>query len=121
MLLRTTQTNDQIVSLFLRIGLAFALVYAAVDAFKEPVAWLSYVPNFVNHFMATGTMLDLVSVTQLVLALWLLIGKYIRPAVIITLFLLGGITLFNLNALYITFRDVGLFFAAAALLFVQEK
>ena len=52
---------------------------------------------------------------NIVLALWLLSGKKIFYAAILSSVAIFFITLFNLGAFDIVFRDIGLLFAAIAL------
>ncbi len=118
--LRAKTANPQLASLILRIGLAAVFVYAALDAFKEPNAWISYVPAFSTKFIAAKISLDLISLSQLALALWLLTGRYLKYAAAISAVLLAGIVIFNLNTLLITFRDFGLVAAAIALIFLDD-
>ncbi len=120
-LLKTKKTNGVAISWLLRIGLAAVFLYAAVDAFREPQAWIFYVPHFTTHFISAKTSLDAISVAQIVLAVGLLVGKYLRVLAVISVALLGGIVIFNLNTLLLTFRDIGLLFMALALFFVEEK
>jgi hypothetical protein len=119
--LKAKKTNVQAVSILLRIGLALCFLYAAVGAFRQPEVWIGFVPHFATKFMNAKTALDLISVFQIFVAGWLLTGKYLRLAALASVALLGGIVLFSLNTLLITFRDVGLLFMALALLFIEEK
>ena len=52
---------------------------------------------------------------EIILGLWLLWGKKVVYPALLSAFAFGGIALFNLGAMYIVFRDVGLFFAALAI------
>ena len=106
--------------LVLRVGLAAVLLYAAIDAFREPAAWVSFVPHFTTQFVTAKTSLDILSVIQIVIAAALLLGKYVRYAAIVTALLLAGILVFNLNALYETFRDFGLLCMAIALALLEK-
>ena len=103
--------------LLLRVGLAAVLLYAAIDAFREPEAWLGFVPHFMTRFVAAKTSLDILSGLQIVLAIGLMLGKYIRYTAGLAALLLAGILLLNPNALYETFRDFGLLCMALALVF----
>lgn len=112
--------NPQAAIIILRLGLVAVFAYAALDAFKDPNAWVSYVPAFSNKFIAAKTALDLISVTQLVLVLWLLWGKYLRYASLVAIAFLAGLLVFNLDTFLITFRDLGLIAAAGALFFLSD-
>lgn len=112
--------NPAVASLIIRIGLAAVLAYAAIDSFREPQAWLGYVPGFTTKFVAAKTSLDIISVGQLVLAVWLLVGKFLKIAAGVAALLLIGIIVLNGSSLLITFRDVGLAAAALALIFLEK-
>ena len=113
--------NSRLASLLIRIGLAIVFLYAAVDAFIEPAAWITYVPAFSNQFIDAKLALDLLSVFQIFLAAWLVIGKYLKISAVVAAAMLGGIMILNIPTLLITFRDIGLVFAAIALLFLDDK
>jgi uncharacterized membrane protein YphA (DoxX/SURF4 family) len=112
--------NPALASLVIRVGLATVFVYAAIDAFREPDAWISYIPSFGNKFIAAKTALDTISVFQIVLAAWLLTGRYLKYSAAITAALLIGIMVFNPHTFLITFRDIGLVAATVALVFLDE-
>jgi uncharacterized membrane protein YphA (DoxX/SURF4 family) len=107
-------------ALLLRVGLAFVFAYAAISAFREPAAWVSFVPGFVAHFIQAGTFLHLFSVFELLLAAALLAGKFVKYSAALATLSLAGLLVFNLNSLIVTFRDVGLTFMAAALFFLEK-
>ncbi len=109
----------QVISLLLRVGLAFCFLYAAVFSFKNPGEWIGFVPQFTTKFVAADVSLKLISTIQIALAAWLLWGKWLRYAAALALLLLVGIVVFNLNLLVITFRDIGLAFMALALLYLD--
>lgn len=112
-------TNPAIASLIIRLGLAAVFAYAAIDAFREPDAWIYFVPSFHPGLSAKET-LDILSVLQLGLVIWLLSGKYVKCAASIAIAFLAGLMLFNLDTILITFRDIGLIAAAAALWFLDD-
>ncbi len=108
-------------SLILRGGLAFTFAYAAIGAFRSPEAWISYVPGFIGNIMSTKLALDLLSITQLALALWLLTGVYVSFAALVSIGFLAGIVIFNPATFLITFRDVGLVAASLALISLDTQ
>lgn len=119
MVKHTKQSKLSTISLLLRGGLAFCFLYAAISALRSPGEWVAFVPHFLNNFMAAETTVKLLSVVQIVTAGWLLWGRYLRYAAGLALVLLLGIFVFNFNLLIITFRDLGLAFMAAALLYLD--
>lgn len=110
----------------LRIAVAFAFLYAPIDAFFEPTTWLGYFPSFVvNLFHVISIplkwsdvlLLHGFGVLEIVLALWVLFGKRVRMPAIIMALLLFAIVGFNLDPsnFSVLFRDVSIAFAALAL------
>lgn len=111
---------------FLRIGVAFAFLYPAIDALFDPTSWLGYFPPFVtNAFHIVSIPLKLSDVVllhgfgllEVALALWVLLGTRVRaPAVIMAAILLAIVGL-NLDPsnFSVLFRDVSIAFAALAL------
>jgi uncharacterized membrane protein len=104
----------------LRAGLAFVFAYAAISAFVTPDAWLGFIPSYVPTAFAKPS-LDFFSVVQLVLAVWLLWGRWLRYAAAAAALLIIALTLSNLASLVITFRDIGLALAATALALLAEN
>lgn len=103
--------------ILLRVGLAFAFLYAAISAFITPSSWLGFLPSFLR----TTTILALFSIVEIIVALWLLSGKKVFYASILSVLMLLGIILFNLGALEIIFRDVTILLAALALVYHSKK
>lgn len=106
---------------FLQIGLAFVFLYAATSAFISPDNWVGYLPGFTDPFISRSILLKLFSCFEIVLALWLLSSWKLFYSSLIAALMLAGITVFNLGILDVTFRDVGLIFAALALAALASK
>jgi hypothetical protein len=103
-------------ALLLRVGLAFTFLYAAFGSFAEPVNWIGFFPRFVFGFgLPDELVLGAFSLYEIGLGLWLLWGKKAAWAALASGATLGGIVVFNIGAMDIVFRDVGLLFAALAL------
>lgn len=100
----------------LRVGLTLVFGYAAISQLAHPLIWIGYLPSFVLHFHAT-ILVRLLAVYELGLVVWLLSGKFLKQAALVISITFAGILLSSLNELIITFRDVGLLFAALALYF----
>lgn len=113
--------NPALASLIIRVGLAAVFAYAAIDAFREPDAWVSFMPAFITKMVTAKTALDLISVFQLVLAAALLIGRYIKYVATLTAVMLLGIVVFNTSTFLITFRDIGLIAASIALILLDQS
>jgi uncharacterized membrane protein YphA (DoxX/SURF4 family) len=112
--------NPAAASLIIRIGLAAVFAYAAIDAFREPNAWISYIPHFVGSEANAKFALYAASFIQLVVAGFLLANLYVRYVALIAILMLAGIMLTNLSTILITFRDIGLIGAAAGLIFLEK-
>jgi uncharacterized membrane protein YphA (DoxX/SURF4 family) len=110
----------------LRIGLAFAFLYPAIDALFDPASWLGYFPPFVTgafHLISVPLKLsDVVllhgfGLLEVVLALWVLLGRRVRMPALIMALILFAIVGLNLDPsnFSVLFRDVSIAFAALAL------
>lgn len=99
----------------LRIGIAFTLLYAAVDSTLNPDMWIGFLPPLIQAFVPGEILLPIFSVYEVILGLWLLSGwKSFYPA------LLSGATMIGImvatpSQFIITFRDVAILGAAVAL------
>jgi uncharacterized membrane protein YphA (DoxX/SURF4 family) len=107
-------------ALLLRVGLAFVFAYAAISSFREPAAWVGFVPGLVQHILQATTFLHLFALFELLLAAAFIVGKFVRYAAALAVLSLAGLVIFNLNALLVTFRDIGLACMAAALFFLEK-
>lgn len=121
-LLSTTLTRySKLAPLFLRIGLATVFLFAAVSSFVSPDDWVGYLPSFVKAIVPATVVLAVFSVIELLLAAWLLSGVYVRFAALLAAVMLLGIVVSNFSLLPISFRDIGLIFAALALAVWKEE
>lgn len=100
----------------LKIGLAFTLLYASVSSLTSPKDWIWYIPDWMKLIAPADLLLVLHSSFELVLGVWLLSGWKGFYAATITALDLLVITLVNIQVFGVVFRDVGLFFSAAALI-----
>lgn len=105
----------------LRIGLAFVFFYAVYGSLTAPENWIGYFPQFLRQFFPNNLLLSIFSIYELVLGLWLVWGIKIFYPAILTAMTMIGIVLFNLPVLDVTFRDVAIAFAAAALAVSTKK
>ncbi len=101
--------------LCLQIGLAFIFLYAALSATLRPNDWIGYLPAYLDSFLPREILLKIFSLLELVLAIWLLSSFKLFWAAVTATLVLVGITFTNLTIFDVTFRDVGLIFAALAL------
>ncbi len=107
-------------ALLLSVGLAFVFLYAAIASTLQPLEWSGFLPGFVLQVVDAGFALHAMAATEVALALWLLSGKYRKYAAALACAMLAGIIVSSPNQLIVTFRDVGLLFAAAALFFIGD-
>ena len=108
-------------ALVLRLGLAFAFAYAGISSLRTPAAWESFLPSLLTDHFRADVLLKFFAISELILAAWLLIGKYTRYAAGVSALMLAGVIVANPHALDITFRDVSLVFAAVALALLDSK
>ncbi len=114
-MIKKFSNNPDAAAWVLRLGLAFVFAYAGVQSLQHPLEWIGYMPKMLTSHFDANTLLKVFSVAQLLLAVWLLTGKYLRFAALFAAAMLAGITLFNIPQMVITFRDVGLTAMALAL------
>ena len=99
---------EKIVSIVLRVGVAFAFLYPALNALVDPDAWIGYFPLFVKGYVSDLALLHAFGIVEVVIALWILSGwRIFWPSVAATAMLLG-IVVFNLPNFQVLFRDVAL-------------
>ena len=108
-------------SFLLRLGLAATILYAAISSFISPSEWIGFFPEWMRAILPAGLLLNGFSVFEIILAAWLLSGYQIFWAGLICAALMVGIIIFNPGALIITFRDIGLAFAALALAVMERN
>jgi len=115
-----TLPNKNVAPLMLRLGLATVFVYAAVASFVAPREWVGYLPHVLTAHVQADLLLHFFSVYELLLAAWLLSGVYVRFAGLLCALTLVGIVASNFSLFAISFRDIGLAFAALALACMRD-
>lgn len=118
--------KEDAILLLLKLGVTFAFIYPAIAAYLAPLNWIGYFPPFLldvfgeeNHEI----LLHLFGISEILIALWILIGKRIFiPSILASLYLLA-IVLLNLAQLDVIFRDISILLMAVALALMsyQEK
>ena len=121
MSIENSEKRYELVSLLLRVGLAFVFFYAAIGSFLAPDSWLGFFPPFLRNIFPPNLLLTGFSVYEILLGLWLLWGRYAFYSASLAVLTLLGIIIPNLGALDIIFRDVGLLFAALGLAVLNYK
>lgn len=109
--------DPRVAQWLMRLGLAFVFAYAGMGALRDPQAWAGYLPHFLAVSAQASAFMRLFGAFELVLAAWLIWGRWLRLAAAVAFAMLAGIVVMNPNALIVTFRDVGLAALAAALFF----
>lgn len=109
------------VQLLLRLGLATVFLYAAIAGTLNPREWIGYLPPLLTDRFDAELLLKFFSIYELALALLLLSGLYVRYVGLLCALTLVGIVVSNVGLLAISFRDIGLAFAALALAFTDAK
>jgi hypothetical protein len=103
------------VSWILRIALVVVFLYAAASSLMHPLDWVSYLPTFLTKHIAATTLLKIFAVYEILLAVWLIMGKWLKYCALLCAATLAGIVLMNPSQLLVTFRDIGLTLTALAL------
>ncbi|MBI2024880.1 MAG: hypothetical protein HYT03_02235 [Candidatus Harrisonbacteria bacterium] len=112
---------ENLAAVFLRIGIGFVLIYAAISAMVVPGAWTGFYPEFLQALPFFNSVVILGSVSELLIGLWILSGiKIFWPAILTALFMLA-IIFSSLGVFLVTFRDVAIFFSALALAILAKK
>jgi uncharacterized membrane protein YphA (DoxX/SURF4 family) len=112
--------KNAVANVILRVGVAFAFLYAAIDGFIDPSSWVDYFPQFVLQPAQTMgisdvTALHIFAVVEIVLALWILSGiKIVMPSLLAVVMLVLIVAL-NLQEFQLLFRDLTIAAAALAL------
>lgn len=109
--------NNKLAPLLLRSAIAFSFAYAAIASLLSPENWVGWFPPFTFALspFTSNTTLAVFSIFELALAAVLLSGKWGMYAATVSGLMLLGITVFNLGAMDIVFRDISLALAAFAL------
>lgn len=107
--------KNKLALFFLKLSIASVLVYAAARSFVDPNSWIGFMPSFLRNLLQTNILLGLFSLYEIALAAWVMSSKKTFYASLVAAATFAGITIFNLAALDIVFRDFGLMLAALAL------
>ncbi|MES2006682.1 MAG: DoxX family membrane protein [Patescibacteria group bacterium] len=112
--------SKQLVSLTLRISLAFAFIFPAVNAIFDPSSWIGYFPLFLKGYVPDEVLLHSFGALEVLLGLWVLSGWKVQiPAALMALMLLA-IVAFNIPQFQVTFRDLSIMGMAIALVLMPS-
>jgi uncharacterized membrane protein YphA (DoxX/SURF4 family) len=106
-------------ALVLRLGLAFVFGWFGIDKFLYVDNWLGWIPSWMT-FVPPHPFLYALGVLEIVAALFLLGGKYLRVVSLACAALMAGIV-FSFGINDITVRDIGLIAMALALAMMPEN
>jgi uncharacterized membrane protein YphA (DoxX/SURF4 family) len=113
--------KSKLASLLLRIGLAFVFLYAAISAFVIPEAWIGFYPEWMREVVPDSALLAFHSVAEIILAIWLLSGRWTFYAAVFSGLWVLGILLGTLQFFFVTFRDVAILLSAVALAILNKR
>ena len=101
--------RHEIVEILLRVGVAIAFVYPADEASFYPQAWIGVFPLWMRDLpIDDQLMLNLFGASEILIALWILIGKKIFiPSVLASGYLFSIIVL-NWKFMDLLFRDIAI-------------
>ena len=116
-----SKDNKYLISFFLRLALASVFLYAAIASFLTPTNWTVYLPQWLKYIIPGTILLFAFSFYEIILSLWLLSGKKIYYASILSTVTLFLIIISNINNLDILFRDIAIFFSAISLAILSKK
>jgi uncharacterized membrane protein YphA (DoxX/SURF4 family) len=115
------QDKVKLAALVLRLGLAFVLAYAAISSWRQPAAWVGYLPAMATDHFDARTLLKIFAVYELILVVWLLVNRRVKyAALLVTLTMIAAIVA-NFQVFVITFRDVAIACAAGALFLLTTE
>jgi|SRR3989338_3032173 len=110
------------VELLLRAGLAFAFLYPPVAAYFDPYSWIGFFPQFLRDIVDNDTLLlHAFGIFEVVIGLWVLIGRRIFIPSLLAAATLAGIVVFDWGAMDIIFRDISILAMALALVVMSHK
>ena len=113
--------NQKLASFLLRIGLAIVFLYAATASFLDPQSWVGFLPAWMRLIVPGTILLPIFSIYEIALSLWLLSGWRGFESGLLAAATLLAITVANIGAFDIVFRDVAVFFAAIALAVIEKR
>lgn len=101
--------------LILRLGLAFAFAFPAIDEIFDPYSWLGYFPGFLRGYVPDLVLLHVFGAVELVIALWLLSNWRVHLAARAAFVILVAIVILDRGDFAVLFRDLSIASIALAL------
>ncbi|HXB11173.1 MAG TPA: hypothetical protein VNZ45_04230, partial [Bacteroidia bacterium] len=100
--MHNTKQDIKIASVLLRVGLAVVLLYAAISSIRHPLLWVGFLPTFLTEKISATTLIKIFAIYELILAGWLISGKYLKYCAILSALTFGGIVITNISQLITT-------------------
>jgi uncharacterized membrane protein YphA (DoxX/SURF4 family) len=105
-------------ALIMRFGLAFVFGWMGIDKFIHLSAWYGWIPSWLA-FVPQDAFLYAVGAIEVILAVLLIGGRFVRFAAIVCAVLMAGVV-FSFGINDITVRDIGLIALALAIAMTPE-
>ena len=105
-------------NLILRVGLALTFLFSGYDLITSPSSWVSFVPFWMKNMLPVDvlTYIQIQGGVEILLALALLSGFFLRPAAFLAaLEMVAILLLYGVDA--VTFRDLAILGGSLALFF----
>lgn len=115
------ETRPQLAHFFLRLGLAFVLIYFGIGKAIHPGMWTQWIPVPIFEIlpMASQMFLLIQGVIEAVMGVLILFNFLVRPAaILLAILLIVVLVAFGFNEA--TVRDIGLLGAALYLVFQPQ-
>lgn len=115
--------NSQIkpASKILRLSLGFAFIYAAISHYFAPDSWLQFYPELMQEIASENWYIWTTSLGELAFGLAIISGRFTHYLAILSALALSAILVFNLDQMFILFRDVSLIGASIALAVLHKS
>ena len=109
--------------LLMRLAVAFSFAYPAVSAWFDPDAWIGYFPGFMLDLAGSNPdiLLHAWGAFEILLALWILLGRKIYVPSAIAALALIAVVVANPGQFPVLFRDLSIALAAASLALINYK
>lgn len=112
-------SKEKIAYIFLKIAVAFPLLYTSWSMYLHPKIWTGYIPKMITPYITVGIFLWIISVVQIVVASWILFNKKPFTPALITGIYLSAIVFFNTKwgapSFDIFYRDISIAITSFAL------
>lgn len=114
-------SNQNLPSFLIRMGLAFVFLYAAVYMTFAPEKYIIYFPDFMRTLVPGNPLLHIFAIFEVVLSVFLIIGRFTFIAAIISFLTMLALTVVNLDKFSVLFRNVSIILSALALVILSKK